>query len=404
MVLFTIVFPILSNAYDFEVDGIYYYIRSTGDRTCAVTYGDAKYIENIDIPSSVSYRNNTLTVTGIGSDAFRNCTSLTSIEIPSSVTDIGFDAFKGCTALTSIEIPSSVTKIGDEAFRGCTALTSIDISNYVTSVGKYAFEGCTSLTSIRIPSSVSYIGIYAFSNCTSLSEIQLSEGLTSLNYGMFNNCTELQSLTIPGSISNIIFYNYDEKKPSDTFSESLKYLRFDYSDTELKASYFYTNRVHDTGWYDDRIKMFTNQIEKLYIDRTLKGPELISVESLKELILGEHIRTLQITGYNAPNLSTITCYATTPPKGVSFNKFQYTDMIVKVPNSALEAYKNAEGWRNFWNIEGFEYSGIDEVINDNTSKPNETGRYNLNGQAVSEDYKGVVIVRFSDGTTKKIMQ
>ena len=34
-----------------------------------------------------------------------------------------------------------VTSIGDDAFRGCTSLTSITIGNGVTSIGNYAFEG-----------------------------------------------------------------------------------------------------------------------------------------------------------------------------------------------------------------------------------------------------------------------
>ena len=63
--------------------------------------------------------------------------------------------------------------------------------------------------------------------------------------------------------------------------------------------------------------------------------------------------------------------------------------------------------KNFWNIEGFDPSGIDDVTT-NTLNPSsscqEISRYDLNGQSVSEDYKGVVIVRFSDGTTKKIIQ
>ena len=52
-------------------------------------------------------------VTSIGSYAFRGCTNLTSIEIPSSVIIIWSCAFSGCSSLTSIEIPDSVTSIGD---------------------------------------------------------------------------------------------------------------------------------------------------------------------------------------------------------------------------------------------------------------------------------------------------
>ena len=431
VVLFTIVFPTLSNAYDFEVDGIYYNLISTGDRTCKVTSGDVKYEGDIVIPSSVVYKNNTVSVISIGSSAFSNCSSLTSIEIPNSVTSIERytfyncssltsivipnsvtriedSAFESCSSLTSIVIPNSVTSIGYEAFGGCTSLTSIEIPNSVTSIGSSAFSYCNSLTSIEIPNSVTSIGDYAFYKCTSLSEIQLSENLTQLDYGLFNGCTSLQSLTIPGSIRSIVFYYKSSSNTiTPTFSSSIKSLRFDYSDESFEILYYQTkNRPYydSTYWSNETVSTFTNQIENLYIDREFDGTGGLSFRSLKDLIIGEHISNLQITGNIAPDLSTITCYATTPPANVNFTTSQYLNVLVKVPYSALEAYKNAEGWKNFWNIEGFEYSGIDEVINDNTSKPNETGRYNLNGQPVSEDYKGVVIVRFSDGSTKKIMQ
>ena len=64
-----------------------------------------------------------LRVTRIGISAFYDCTSLTSIEIPSSVTSIGTSAFYGCTSLTSIVIPSRVKSIGISAFYECTSLT-----------------------------------------------------------------------------------------------------------------------------------------------------------------------------------------------------------------------------------------------------------------------------------------
>ena len=64
-------------------------------------------------------------VTKIKNSAFYNCTSLTSVTLPSSVTSIGDLAFNYCTSLTSVTLPSSVTKIGYYAVYNCSSLTSI---------------------------------------------------------------------------------------------------------------------------------------------------------------------------------------------------------------------------------------------------------------------------------------
>ena len=66
-------------------------------------------------------------LTSIGNAAFYNCTSMTSITIPSSVTSIGNYVFGYCSGLTSITIPSSVTSIGRSAFYYCTNLTSMTV-------------------------------------------------------------------------------------------------------------------------------------------------------------------------------------------------------------------------------------------------------------------------------------
>ena len=89
------------------------------------------------------------TVTSIGSHAFYNCSSLTSINIPSGVPIIGENTFYGCSSLTSMTIPASVTSIGNDSFYGCTGLTNMTMPE-VTSIGTNAFYNCTNITSVTI--------------------------------------------------------------------------------------------------------------------------------------------------------------------------------------------------------------------------------------------------------------
>jgi len=94
------------NAYDCEVDGIFYNLNNS-DKTASVTLFEfysifeerpsrSDYTGKITIPFSIRYNEKTYTVTSIGHSAFRYCSGLTSVTIPNSVTSIGDWAFSGC--------------------------------------------------------------------------------------------------------------------------------------------------------------------------------------------------------------------------------------------------------------------------------------------------------------------
>ncbi|MDE7395325.1 MAG: leucine-rich repeat domain-containing protein [Clostridiales bacterium] len=136
-------------------------------------------------------------------DAFRDCGSLSSIEIRQGVARIESRVFYNCSALTGITIPQSVTSIGDSVFRGCSSLTSIEIPQSVTSIAGSMFEKCSSLTSIEIPQSVTSIGSYAFLDCSSLISIEIPQSVTKIAYGAFYACTNLTSVNIPQGVTSI---------------------------------------------------------------------------------------------------------------------------------------------------------------------------------------------------------
>ena len=62
----------------------------------------------------------------IGIEAFKGCTSLTSITLPTGLDNIGISAFEGCTGLTSITLPYTLVDAPKEdAFKGCTKLVTV---------------------------------------------------------------------------------------------------------------------------------------------------------------------------------------------------------------------------------------------------------------------------------------
>ncbi|MDE5829428.1 MAG: leucine-rich repeat domain-containing protein [Duncaniella sp.] len=359
-------------------------VISIGERA----FRDCSSLQSVVIPNSI---------TKIDSYVFSGCSSLQSIVIPNSVTSIGYNAFASCSSLQSAVIPNSVTYLS--GFSGCSSLQSIEIPNSVTSIGYSAFTGCSSLESIEIPNSVTTIGEEAFRNCQNLKSIKLSENLEKISFGLIRGCTSLSSLTIPKAIKYIVqeWYNKDTGFECHWLYGciNLKSMFFEFNSHEL----VFTERDKTAAIAIDD---WTNQLEKIYLDRELTE-NITNLDSLKELIIGENCDNVCAAIKYAPNLTNISSYAIIPPTIPAAANRQYLNVEVVVPVGTLEDYQNADVWKNFRNIREMdqEEAEIDDIITDEHKK--ETARYNLQGKEVNGDYKGLVIIRYSDGTSRKVI-
>lgn len=145
-----------------------------GDKILAYANGSGA---SYDVPSSVST---------LGSYAFFNCTSLTTLNLPSSLKTIGDGILVGCTSLSAISLGAGNT------FFSCdgTALTdaagttllayaegagaSYTVKDGITSIFSYAFAGDSLLTEITLSASVKHLYAYAFANCTALTSLSFA--------------------------------------------------------------------------------------------------------------------------------------------------------------------------------------------------------------------------------------
>lgn len=179
-------------------------------RTSHDGWGTQVSVSNIIVDSNADYR-----VAGIGSNAFSNCSDLTSITLSNSITSIGNSAFSGCTNLEKIELPNSVTSIGNSTFSGCTSLEKIKLPNSVTSIGNSTFEYCINLVNLEFPESLTNIGELCFADCANLSKIAIPEGVTTIGASAFKNCHRMACVIVPNSITTIgdyAFYNCSNLK------------------------------------------------------------------------------------------------------------------------------------------------------------------------------------------------
>ena len=160
-----------------------------------------------------------LQTTKIEADAFRNCSSLHTIEVPTLVESIETSA--GCTALTEINVqagnshysskdgvllsgdgknilwfpmgkegeytlPSTVTTVGDYAFRNCR-IETFHFADGLTSIGKYAFYN-SSVKEVSLPSTVKQIPTGLFQKCANLTTVHLGKNTEMLGDYVFDGC------------------------------------------------------------------------------------------------------------------------------------------------------------------------------------------------------------------------
>ena len=328
--------------------GEYYYYGgssfyyTSNDEIGAYAFWGCSGLTSLTLPSGVTL---------IGEDAFLGCSGLTSLTLPSDVTSIGEDAFRGCSGLTSLTLPSGVTSIGNSTFSGCSGLTSLTLPSGVTSIGDSTFEGCSGLTSLTLPSGVTSIGSYAFEGCSGLTSLTLSSGVTSIGYSAFSGCS------------------------------GLKYIRCQIND-EIET---YLSKGHPFIPVKCGIEYYLNdkKITSVAIPSTITELGRYAFQNCRDLTSVYVSRQIPI------------------PTGFAFYGVDISKCTLYVPQGTEQDYWLSPGWGDFGKIVEYNPTGIDKVTTSNNAK--ELSRYSVNGQRLSAPAKGLNIVKYSDGSVKKVV-
>lgn len=157
------------------------------------------------------------TVTVIGLNAFRGCTSLQTVTMSKNIKEVHGAAFMDCTSLESISFSKSLEKFGYlfggygqyaykiGPFSGCTNLKTVNIStkSKLESIPNQTFRNCTSLESITLPSKLKYIGSEAFVFCSSLKSVTMPKSMETIGDNAFNRCTSLSSVSFNSGLKTI---------------------------------------------------------------------------------------------------------------------------------------------------------------------------------------------------------
>ena len=166
-------------------------IKDSSGKTCVITEDSGttgRYkITSVLLPD---------TVKRISANAYHSAV-LTSINFPASLESIGYCAF--CeSALTKANLSQTkITTLDSSTFSGCTSLTSVQLPSTLNSIGASAFYNCTSLTTLTLPQSVSKIDWNAF-NSSGLKTLTI-EATTPPTLENTNalSCPNLETIFVP---------------------------------------------------------------------------------------------------------------------------------------------------------------------------------------------------------------
>lgn len=187
VLIFTMSAVVSANAATFFEESGFKYLP-TSDFNCRI-YGYTGTDKNVSVPNKLS----SFTVLEIADSAFMNNKDIESVSFANAkaIDAIGEFSFAGCTSLKSVNIPSTLDKIGYAAFMGCTSLTSVNISSNISEIKGQTFQNCTSLTEFTVPNSVGTISDFSFAGCTSLEKVVIPKTVKNISDKAFLNCDKL---------------------------------------------------------------------------------------------------------------------------------------------------------------------------------------------------------------------
>ncbi len=435
--------PLMASAYDAQINGIYYNL-DTENKTATVTFESSEsvpgsystsyssdYEGDVVIPDAVTWNGASYTVTTIGIGAFRGCSGLKSITIPSSITSISY-AFDQLSAVYisdlaawcamdfdisngsrwsptmsnnplyythsfymngeevhDLVIPEGVTKIGSLAFVNCSSLTSVTIPSTLTSLGYGAFNSCSQLSAVHVSDLASWCAIdfnvkdnavsngvgyynvlytnnplyYAhrlYLNGKEVTDLVIPEGVTRIGQNAFCHCLPLSSVTIPSSVTSIGMNAFAgcNQLAAVNISDMGAWcsIEFDVQNvTEIEGDTVHTN---NPLYIAEHLYMNGKEITDLIIPEGVEGIgdwTFVNLNQLESVTIPSTVTTIGDNSFKElTTLMTVRSYIKEPFHVDCFSEETYRKGTLYVPVGTTNLYIRFDGWRNFLKIEEME--------------------------------------------------
>ena len=333
---------------------------------------------------------------GVAGGAFWG-SEIESIKLPESVVAFGHSAFLG-SQLKSINWPRRLSYIDEQAFAN-TQFTEVTFPSTVYYIADGLFAGCKNLTKVTIPSGVTQVYAHAFQNCKALATFvaQGSKAPEIMPYyetydAPFYGIVSPATITVPkGATASYSkagwgdFFKFAEsatgtltvKKMSPKDSTTLgKYTSFSFSIT-----------------FNEPVKLVENHPD-VYIrqDANYSATYIEPSGTPQWTAMIEGSNTLTVFGNDYDGFMD----AFSSKKG----KIYYVNIpagIVKDDTGAVNEHITIVCYGQGTT------AGVEEVHAQNGTESKVVARYNVSGQAVTEAQKGIQIIKYADGTTRKVV-
>ena len=221
----------------------------------------------------------------------------------------------------------------------------------VVSIDQWAFYACTMLKSVVIPSTVTSIGMSAFHDCENLVDVYIPSSVTTVEGSAFSYTKWFDNLPDGEVYINNTLYRYKGTAPENT-------------KIVVKDG---TNRIAGLTFWNQ------SNIVSIELPQSLTVIEQCAFEGCTQLSSILIPKNVIFIGANAfadcTGLSTMTCIAPIPPtmgqfanpsaNSEIFARVDVSNATLYVPAESVDAYKNAEQWKEFGQILPIEQSPED---------------------------------------------
>lgn len=311
------------HAADFVVGNISYDVVSMSDLTCEVAVGTQHVNTVLEIPATVTFKNRTFTVIGVGDWACKE-KGISRLILPEGLQYIGERAFES-NALSKIVIPSTVTTIKPMAFRW----------NNVTAEQ----VGIAKWRTVYLPI----------------------------------------ELILEDSNEELVGYK----------DELYNWMPF--KDCNLEK--IYIGRNINKELISDQIVSYTKEIEigdnvKELTTSHIKYNPFSHFSALQKVVIGKGLRTVPYFD-EVDVLREVYVKSATPQYSEGFNDATYLNGVLYVPKGSKSVYEQTEPWSNFWEIQEWEPTGIDNIVTDQQYE--NAPSFNLSGRIIDKSYKGITV-------------